>query len=146
MWRWRLSRHFCKRGVEKYTRDVSETVVSTRWERTGKRSGVLGWSREGSGCRELFALWDGRSWKDSVGPQARTNGGVDGRSQPSDDLHSALIPLVGLQALPTLLKAIAYRKDAYSNLIVHSPKRSRRTQGELMDVTNPPICQQIQNL
>ena len=50
--------------------------------------------------------------------------------------------VVGPQALPTLLKAIAVRKCAYSNLIVHSPKRPRRTQGELMDVANPPICQQ----
>ena len=56
---------------------------------------------------------------------------------------STLIPLVGPQALPTLLKAIAVRKDAYHNLIVHSPKRPRRTQGELMDTTNPSICQHI---
>ncbi|RVW99167.1 Retrovirus-related Pol polyprotein from transposon TNT 1-94 [Vitis vinifera] len=39
------------------------------------------------------------------------------------------------QALPTLLKAIACRKGIYPNLIVHSPKRPRRTQGELMDAT-----------
>ena len=50
--------------------------------------------------------------------------------------------IVGPQALPTLLKSIAYRKGAYPNLIVHSPKRPWRTQGELMDVTNPSICQQ----
>ena len=49
---------------------------------------------------------------------------------------------VGPQALSTLLKAIAIKKDAYPNLIVHSPKRPRQTQGELMDATNPPICQQ----
>ena len=52
---------------------------------------------------------------------------------------SALIPLVGPQTLPTLLKAIACKKDAYPNLIVHSPKRPRQTQRELMDVTNSPI-------
>ena len=57
-------------------------------------------------------------------------------------MTSALIPLVGPQALPTLLKAIAVRKSAYPNLIVHSSKRLRQTQGELMDVANPPICQQ----
>ncbi|RVW63217.1 hypothetical protein CK203_058954 [Vitis vinifera] len=51
-------------------------------------------------------------------------------------------PGVGPQALPTLLKAIVVRKGAYPSLIVHSPKRSRQTQGELMDATNPPICQQ----
>ena len=49
---------------------------------------------------------------------------------------------VGSQALPTLLKAITIKKDAYPNLIVHSPKRPRRTQGELMDAANLPICQQ----
>ena len=49
---------------------------------------------------------------------------------------------VGPQALPTLLKAIAVRKDAYPNLIVHSPKRPWRTQGEFMDTTNLPIYQQ----
>ena len=38
---------------------------------------------------------------------------------------SALIPLVGPQTLPTLLKAIACKKDAYPNLIVHSPKCPR---------------------
>ena len=48
---------------------------------------------------------------------------------------------VGPQTLPTLLKAIACRKGAYPNLIVHSPKRSRRTQEELMDAVNPPIYQ-----
>ena len=48
---------------------------------------------------------------------------------------------VGFQALLTLLKAIAVRKDVYPNLIVHSPKRPRRTQEELMDVANYPICQ-----
>ena len=53
----------------------------------------------------------------------------------------ALIPLVGPQVLSTLLKSIACRKCAYPNLIVHSPKRSRRTQGELMDTVNPPIYQ-----
>ena len=52
--------------------------------------------------------------------------------------------IVGPQALPTLLKSIACRKGAYPNLIVHSPKRPRRTQGDLMDATNPPICQQLQ--
>ncbi|RVW12471.1 hypothetical protein CK203_093483 [Vitis vinifera] len=76
--------------------------------------------------------------------------GVDGRGQLSnlpttplgfEPVTLALIPLVGPQALPTLLKAIACRKDAYPNLIVHSPKRPRRTQGELMDAANPPICQ-----
>ena len=50
---------------------------------------------------------------------------------------------VGSQALPTLLKTIVVKKDAYPNLIVHSPKRPRRTQGELMDATNPPIYQHI---
>ena len=55
----------------------------------------------------------------------------------------APIPLVGPQAVPTLLKAIAVKKCAYPNLIVHSPKRPRQTQGELMDAANPPICQQI---
>ena len=49
---------------------------------------------------------------------------------------------VGSQALPTLLKAITIKKDAYPNLIVHSPKRPRRTQMELIDAANPPICQQ----
>ena len=87
-------------------------------------------------------------------PTANTKG-VDGRGQPSDlptisppatplgfePVTSTLIPLVGLQALLTLLKAIAVRKGAYFTLIVHSPKRPRRTQGELMDVANPPICQ-----
>ena len=48
---------------------------------------------------------------------------------------------VGPQALPTFLKAIAVRKGVYSSLIVHSPKRPRRTQGKLMDAANPPICQ-----
>ena len=55
----------------------------------------------------------------------------------------ALIPLVGPQVLPTLLKAIAVRKGAYPNLIVHSPKRPQQTQGELMDTANPSICQQV---
>ena len=50
--------------------------------------------------------------------------------------------IVGPQALLTLLKAIAVRKGAYPNLIVHSPKRPRQTQGEFMDAANPPICQQ----
>ena len=49
---------------------------------------------------------------------------------------------VGPQALPTLLKTIAVRKDAYPSLIVHSPKCPRRTQEELMDAANPSICQQ----
>ena len=40
-------------------------------------------------------------------------------------MTSTLIPLVGPQALPTILKAIAIRKCAYPNLIVHSPKRLR---------------------
>ena len=83
--------------------------------------------------------------------------GVDGCGQPFDlptisppatplgfePVTSTLIPLVEPQALPTLLKAIACRKVAYPSLIVHSPKRPRRTQGELMDTTNPPICQHI---
>ncbi|RVW19211.1 hypothetical protein CK203_100125 [Vitis vinifera] len=42
----------------------------------------------------------------------------------------------GPQALPTLLKAITVRKCAYPSLIVHSPKRPWRTQGELMDADN----------
>ena len=90
-----------------------------------------------------------------LAPTANTRG-VDGRGQPSDlstispppatplgfePVTSTLIPLVGPQALPTLLKAIAVRKDAYPNLIVHSPKRPRRTQGELMNTANSPICQ-----
>ena len=33
--------------------------------------------------------------------------------------------IVGPQALLTLIKAIAIRKGAYPNLIVHSPKRPR---------------------
>ena len=41
--------------------------------------------------------------------------------------------IVGPQALPTLLKAIAVMKSAYLKLMVHSPKRPWRTQGELMD-------------
>ena len=49
--------------------------------------------------------------------------------------------VVGPHALLTLLKAIAVRKCAYPNLIVHSPKRPRRTQGELMNTANSPICQ-----
>ena len=83
--------------------------------------------------------------------------GVDGHGQPSNlptisppatplgfkPVTSALIPLIGPQALLTLLKAIACRKGAYPSLIVHSPKRPRRTQGELMDAANPPIYQQI---
>ena len=81
--------------------------------------------------------------------------GVDGHGQPSDlptisppmtplgfePVTLTLIPLVGPQALPTLLKAIAVRKGAYPSLIVHLPKHPWRTQGELMDTTNPPICQ-----
>ena len=39
----------------------------------------------------------------------------------------ALRPFVGPQTLPTLLKAIAVRKGAYPNLIVHLPKRPQRT-------------------
>ena len=91
-------------------------------------------------------------------PTANTRGvtrGVDGRGQPSDlptifppatplgfePVTSTLIPLVGPQALPTLLKTIACRKCAYPTLIVHSSKRPWRTQGELMDAANPPICQ-----
>ena len=35
------------------------------------------------------------------------------------------LTLIGPQALPTLLKAIACRKDAYPSLIVHSPKCPR---------------------
>ena len=38
-----------------------------------------------------------------------------------------MIHIVGPQTLPTLLKAIAVRKFAYPKLIVHSPKRPRRT-------------------
>ena len=89
-------------------------------------------------------------------PMVNTRG-VDGHDQPSDlptispsmtslrfePVTSALIALVGPRALPTLLKTIVVRKDAYPNLIVHSSKRPRRTQGELMDAANPPICQQI---
>ena len=44
--------------------------------------------------------------------------------------------------LTTLLKVIVVKKDTYSNLIVHSPKRPQQIQGELMDTTNPLICQQ----
>ena len=40
-----------------------------------------------------------------------------------EPLTSFLIPLVGPQMLPTLLKIIIIRKDAYPNLIVHSSKR-----------------------
>ena len=58
-------------------------------------------------------------------------------------MTSTLISLVGPQALPTLLKAIAVRKDVYPNLIVHSPNGPRRTQMELIDTTNPLICQHI---
>ena len=32
------------------------------------------------------------------------------------------MPLVGSQALPTLLKTIVVKKSVYPNLIVHSPK------------------------
>ena len=59
-----------------------------------------------------------------------------------EPLTSFLIPLVGPQMLPTLLKIIIIRKDAYPNLIVHSSKRPWRTQRKLMDVVNPSICQQ----
>ena len=68
--------------------------------------------------------------------------GVDGRDQPSylptislsppppfpmtplgfELVTSTLIPLVGPQALPILLKEISVRKDAYPSLIAHSPK------------------------
>ena len=56
----------------------------------------------------------------------------------------AFFPMVpvGPQALPTLLKAISYRKGVYLSLIAHSPKLPRWTQGELMDAANPLICQQ----
>ncbi|KAL6335370.1 hypothetical protein AAG906_029613 [Vitis piasezkii] len=67
--------------------------------------------------------------------------GVDGRGQPFDLPTISPPPLatpLEISALPTLLKA----KDAYPSLIVHSPKRPRRTQEELMDAANPPICQQ----
>ena len=71
-------------------------------------------------------------------PMTNTRG-VDGRGQPSDvptisppatplgfePVTSALIPLVGPQALPTLLKAIVVRKCAYPSLIVHSHKHPR---------------------
>ena len=50
-------------------------------------------------------------------------------------------PIVRPQALPTLLKAIIVRKNVYPNFIVHLPKRSRRTQEELIDTVNPPIYQ-----
>ena len=42
---------------------------------------------------------------------------------------------------PSLETCLRFRKCAYPSLIVHSPKRPRRTQGELMDAANPPICQ-----
>ena len=59
-------------------------------------------------------------------------------------LHGVVMFLVvGPQALPTLLKVIIVRKCAYPSLIVHSPKRPWRTQGELMDATNPLICQHL---
>ena len=41
-----------------------------------------------------------------------------------------------------LLKTIVVSKDAYPNLIVYLPKLPRRTQRELMNETNPLICQQ----
>ena len=63
MGRWRLWRHFCKRVVKKYTRDVSQKAVLTRSEKISKRSGVVGLGWKGS--RELFVWWDGRSWKHS---------------------------------------------------------------------------------
>ena len=61
---------------------------------------------------------------------------VDGHGQPFDlptisspvtllgfePVTFTLIPLVGPQALPTLLKAIVVRKGAYPSLIVHLPK------------------------
>ena len=34
-----------------------------------------------------------------------------------------MVITVGSQTLPTLLKAVAIRKNTYTNLIVHSPKR-----------------------
>ena len=81
--------------------------------------------------------------------------GVDGYGQPFDlptispletplgfePVTLALIPLVGHQVLPTLLKAIAVRKGTYPSLLVHSPKCLRRIQWELMGTTNPPIYQ-----
>ena len=88
-------------------------------------------------------------------PTANTRG-VDERSQPSnlptisppttpmgfELVTLTLIPLVGPQVLPILLKAIDVRKGAYPIFIVHAPKCPRRTQGELMDAANPPIYQQ----
>ena len=50
--------------------------------------------------------------------------------------------IAGPQALSILRKPIVIRKDAYPNIIMHSPKPPRKTQGEFMDVTNPLICQQ----
>ena len=44
-----------------------------------------------------------------------------------EPMTSALLPLVRPQTLPTLLKVIVVRKCAYPSLIVHSPKRPRRT-------------------
>ena len=40
-------------------------------------------------------------------------------------MTSALIPLVGPQVLPILLKVIVVKKDVYPNLIVHLLKRPR---------------------
>ncbi|KAL6321945.1 hypothetical protein AAG906_035853 [Vitis piasezkii] len=60
---------------------------------------------------------------------------------------------IGKTALATIVsikvaghEVIAVRKDAYPSLIVHSPKRPRRSQGELMDTTNPSICQQLMDM
>ena len=47
------------------------------------------------------------------------------------------------QTLPTLLKAIVLRNNAYPNLIVHSLEYPRQTLWELMDAVNPPICQHM---
>ena len=81
-------------------------------------------------CSEAGALGAIRTcWMMGASP-------LSGISSPSVSL------CVEPQTLPTLLKAIAVRKDTYPSLIVHSPKRPRRTQRELMDGANPLICQQ----
>ena len=61
-------------------------------------------------------------------------------------IYFLYIDVVGPHTLPTLLKTIVVRKCAYLNLIVHSPKRPRQTQKELMDAANPSICQQMLNI
>ena len=58
----------------------------------------------------------------------RTNSNQSANNLPSatplgfEPMTLTLIPLVGPQTLPTLLKAIAIKKGAYPNLIVPSPK------------------------